>query len=247
LIDEVFVLNEGGIPIFHYDHRDPEEEDDRYFSISSFLSAMSSFANEMAADELKFVVMKNRSFALSKTPERLLLIFTQISPPEAVDLADTEVRLLNASKKVREYILTNFPQGTVALPPDHLDDIAQAVSAVLIAEKVIQEDFVLEKDYSKKQRRIMQGFFSKTVGYKPGVCNIGAKERMVRLMSGFAFLFVAFLLWLALIFLENNYGIPREARLLVLPIPLFLGFQGFYQYFFQFCVTNALRRKYVMK
>jgi hypothetical protein len=247
LIDEVFVLNEGGIPIFHYDHRDPEEEDDRYFSISSFLSAMSSFANEMAADELKFVVMKNRSFALSKTPERLLLIFTQISPPEAVDLADTEVRLLNASKKVREYILTNFPQGTVGLPPDHLDDIAQAVSAVLIAEKVIQEDFVLEKDYSKKQRRIMQGFFSKTVGYKPGVCNIGAKERMVRLMSGFAFLFVAFLLWLALIFLENNYGIPREARLLVLPIPLFLGFQGFYQYFFQFCVTNALRRKYVMK
>ncbi|MFX0114345.1 MAG: hypothetical protein ACFFB3_07345 [Candidatus Hodarchaeota archaeon] len=247
MIDEVFVLNEGGIPIFHYDRLNTEGEDDRYLSISSFLSAMSSFANEMAADEIKFVVMKNRSFALSKTPELLLLIFSQVGPAEAIDLADTEIKLLNTSKKVREYILTNYPRGTIAMTPEQMDQIAQGVSAFLKEENVIGEDFVLEKDYSRKQRRIMQGFLSRTVGYKPGVCNIGEKERMVRLMSGFAFLFVAFLLWLALIFLENNYGIPREARLLILPIPLFFGFQGFYQYFFRFCVTNALRRKYVMK
>jgi hypothetical protein len=247
LIDEVFVLNEGGIPIFHYDRLDPEGADDHYLSISSFLSAMSSFANEMAADEIKFVVMKNRSFALTRTPELLLLIFTLVSPAEAVDLADTEVKLLNTSKKVREYILTNYPRGTVGLAPDEMDQIAQGISEFLKEEKVIEADYVLEKDYSRKQRRIMQGFLSKTVGYKPGVCNIGEKERMVRLMSGFAFLFAAFLLWLVLIFLENNYGLPREARLLILPIPLFFGFQGFYQYFFRFCVTNAVRRKYVMK
>ena len=127
-----------------------------------------------------------------------------------------------------------------------MNQIAQDMTASLQKEGIIDESFSLEEDYSTKQFSLLGSFVSRSVGYVPGQCNIGEKERLIRLISGFAFLFIGVLLLIGFVFLENNYDFPREARFLV-AIPFFFGFQGFYQYFFRFCVTNALRRKYVMR
>ncbi len=246
LIDEVFVLNEGGIPIFYYNRHEKRSTDDRYISISSLLSAMSSFANDLAADNIKFLVMQNRSFALSKTLKDYLVVFGEFGPAESADLAGTEVKLLKSSEVISSYLQTNFPEGTIGLTSNQMNQITQDMTKDLKKEGVIDDQFSVEDDYSSRQMGLLGEYISKTVGYTPGVCNIGEKERLIRLISGFAFLFLGVLLLLGLVFLENNYDFPREARFLV-AIPFFFGFQGFYQYFFRFCVTNALRRKYVMR
>lgn len=77
------------------------------------------------------------------------------------------------------------------------------------------------------------------MGYQAGICNIGSRSRLTRLSYGLFFFAATFWVWS---FLGIN-AFPAFYRM-VLIIPLFLGFIGFYQAAFSFCVVNAYKRKH---
>ena len=75
---------------------------------------------------------------------------------------------------------------------------------------------------------------NKKVKYSAGSCNIGPKEIRKRYLFGAVGFIISALLLIALFILNEPYPF-----FLTVIIPLFLGFIGFYQGFFKFCVVNA--------
>ena len=93
-----------------------------------------------------------------------------------------------------------------------------------------------------QSRSLMQKFIFNSIGYKPGQCNIGPAERMKRLLMGMAMLPIALAGALAIILLNAS-----PYWMFTLVIPLYVVFNGIYQYYFKFCAINGLTKKYNMK
>jgi hypothetical protein len=78
--------------------------------------------------------------------------------------------------------------------------------------------------------------------YKPGVCNIGPTNRLLRMSMSFFFLTFSYFSYL--IIEAAHYGIFAKALLV---FPLYAGFLGLYQAVSKFCVLHAKKRTYDMR
>lgn len=81
----------------------------------------------------------------------------------------------------------------------------------------------------------------KADNYSPGECNIGPKEIRKRYLAGLAGFIITVILAVIFSILRVNY-----LFFVLLVLPLFLGFIGFYQGYKRFCVANAIKGVYVI-
>ncbi|MCL4376469.1 hypothetical protein M1558_03185 [Candidatus Parvarchaeota archaeon] len=81
----------------------------------------------------------------------------------------------------------------------------------------------------------------KVDNYSPGKCNIGPKEIRKRYLAGLAGFIVTAILAVFISIFRVNY-----LFFILLALPLFLGFIGFYQGYKRFCVANAIKGIYVI-
>lgn len=248
-IDEVFVIQDSGIPLFHWSREIGNEESDEYILQSSLFQAISAFAHEMAKDEIKFVIFENKSFAIKNIKKyRMKLVFGQFSSD--VDLKDSEKFIHGVSGFVSGFLAGNYPEGINDIIEKQSTHFNKVIKDYLIKENIIptQEEDKIKTD--EQNRKLVQGFLFKSLGYKPGQCNIGPVERQRRLLTGFGFGTLSLLILIGLVYFEGalpDYAEILRISRLVIVLPLFMSFQGIYQYFFKFCVTNALKNQYSMK
>jgi hypothetical protein len=176
------------------------------------------------------------------------LVFGQFSSD--IDLKDSEKFIHGTSGFISGFMAGNYPDGLNDLIEEQTSHFNETIKDHLIKEKVIPapEEDKIKTD--KQNRERVQGFLFKSLGYKPGQCNIGPLERQRRLLTGFGFGALSLLILVSVVYLEGflpDYAqMLRYARLIIV-VPLFMTFQGIYQYFFRFCVTNALKNQYSMK
>lgn len=78
--------------------------------------------------------------------------------------------------------------------------------------------------------------------YRPGVCNIGLKNRLGRL--GFGVFFFALAWWCWELIFVNSF--PNVFRLFLF-IPFYLGFLGIYEALFGFCVILSRQKRFDME
>ncbi len=77
--------------------------------------------------------------------------------------------------------------------------------------------------------------------YRTGSCNIGGWNRAARFLMGVFFLAASLIAWSWMV---DNVG--RHYRLILI-LPLYASFLGFYEAYFGFCVYHAARRSYDMR
>jgi hypothetical protein len=249
LINEVFVIQDSGIPLFHWSSVSDNEESDEYILQSSLFQAISAFAHEMAKDEIEFVIFENKSFAIKNIEKyRMKLVFGQFS--SEIDLKGSEKFIHGVSGFISGFLAGNYPEGINDIIEKQSTHFNKVIKDYFIKENVIptQEEDKVKTD--KQNRELVQGFLFKSLGYKPGQCNIGPVERQRRLLTGFGFGALFLLILIGIVYFEGvfpDYSEVLRFSRLVIVIPLFMSFQGIYQYFFKFCVTNALKNQYSMK
>jgi hypothetical protein len=248
-IDEVFVIQDSGLPLFHWSKNDEEAESDDYILQSSLFQAISAFAKEMANDEIKFVNFQNKTFAIKNFGKyRMKLVFGQFS--SEIDLRNSEKNIHGISGFINGFMAGNYPGGIDDFIEKQSKHFNETLKDHLIKENVIPapEREKIMTDEENRQR--VQGFLFKSLGYKPGQCNIGPLERQRRLLTGFGFGMLSLIILIGIVYLEGvlpNYAEALRYTRLIIVFPLFMSFQGIYQYFFKFCVTNALKNQYSMK
>ncbi|MHA2387581.1 MAG: hypothetical protein ACXACW_02550 [Candidatus Hodarchaeales archaeon] len=248
-IDEVFVIQDLGIPLFHWSREDEDNESDDYILQSSLFQALSAFAQEMAQDEIKFVIFEIKSFAIKNIGNyRMKLVFGHFSSD--VDLKNSEKFIHETSGFISGFMAGNYPDRLDDFVEKHTTHFNVTIKKHLIKENIIpspKQDKVLT-DEQNRQR--VQGFLFKSLGYKPGQCNIGPQERQRKLLTGFGFGALSLLILIGIVYAEGiftEYAENLRYLRLIIVLPLFMSFQGLYQYFFKFCVTNALKNQYSMK
>lgn len=237
MIDEILIIRES-VPIFYY-NKNPKVQltENWYLLQSGFFVALSQFANETTEQKLKYVALESRVYALDEVSD-ILLIFG-----EEEEINDKLLKQLQAdidkSVKYLGYLLEKYNVEGSILNTRQLDGIATDLGYFLKEEEIVQEEQEMEQDLTRNQ---LQKFIFKSIGYEPGKCNIGPEERSKRLMTGVVGMGLAFLAFPFFLI----FKLPPWSSL-ILTIPVFLAFFGFYQYFFRFCVTNGLTKRYSMK
>jgi len=223
VLDEVLVIRES-LPIFYY-NRDPAVafDDDHYILQSGFFVALSAFANELSDDKLKYIVLENKLYALDEVSE-ILVIF-----------GDKEKMTQEVVNKLQEDITKATKYLNSLIEKHNMEQFIPTQDDLSLLAKDSPFDL-------NKSRSMMQKFIFSTIGYKPGQCNIGHAERLKRLMIGMMG-FVAAIIGaiLIMVFSWNAW------YMLLLAVPLFMGFFGLYQYSFKFCAVNGLTKKYDMR
>jgi hypothetical protein len=248
-IDEVFGIQDSGLPLFHWSRDEEEVESDDYILQSSLFQAISAFAREMAHDEIKFVIFENKSFAIKNIGKyHMKLVFGQFSSD--IDLQNSEKNIHGISGFINGFMAGNYPDGIDDLIEKQSKHFNETFKDHLIKENIIpapERDKILTDEENREKA---QGFLFKSLGYKPGQCNIGPLERQRRLLTGFGFGMLSLIILIVIVYLEgllSDYTeLLRYSRLIIV-FPLFMAFQGIYQYFFRLCVTNALKNQYSMK
>lgn len=242
-IDEIFVIAESGLPIFYYNSDKTKEESDDFIMQSSFFTAIGAFAQEMSKDEIKHVIFEKKGYAIKNLSDYgLKVIFGEFS--SEIDLTAAETQIATTSGFVNGFLSSSFPNGIETIIEEDVNKFNKALQDYLMDSKLIPDTSKFKT--VEEQNKRVKSFIYNSLGYKPGQCNIGKVERQKRLLTGLGFGILSAIILIGLIFLENNFDIPRELRLLLLPLPIFMAFQGFYQYFFKFCVSNALKNRYQM-
>jgi hypothetical protein len=243
MLEEILVIRES-IPIFYY-NRDPDIalSDDWYLLQSGFFVALSQFANEMSKDNLRYIILENKLYALDEI-SNILIIFgdKQKMSQEIIE------KLHNDITKASDYLnyLIDKYGAKISIPSQAaLNGIAIDFGEYLKQENLVEDDSPFDV---RESRSMMQKFIFRSIGYKPGQCNIGPAERFKRLLSGLAFLPIAavgaFLIWYLDVYTGLNVN-PFWSLTLV--IPIFMVTFGLFQYFFKFCVTNGLTKKFDMR
>ena len=237
MLDEILVIRES-LPIFYY-NRDPEIalSEDWYLLQSGFFVALSQFANEMSHDNLKYVILENHLYALDEVSD-ILLIFgnkEQMSQPLLENLKGDITKAAN----YLNYLIDKHNLDGKLFNTLKLDSLANDFGEYLKTENLVEDDKPFDPTRS---RSMMQKFIFRSIGYKPGQCNIGPAERFKRLLTGIPFFVIGIVGALFIYFLDAN-----PLWTLALAVPFFMGFFGTYQYFFKFCAINGLTKKYQMK
>ena len=239
----------SGIPLFYWSSSSDQTNSDKYILYSSFFQAISSFAKEMAGDEIKYVIFENKGYAIQNIVDYgLRLIFGEFKSD--IDLKQVERLIHKTNGFIRGFMDGNYPEGIDNLLLEQKENFNKAFREYVLKENVIPHQDEASIVSVKEETERFQNFIFKSLGYEPGKCNIGPVERQKRLLIGFGFGALAFIILLGLIVLENEIAefalIIRYLRAIIF-IPLFISFLGIYQYFFKFCVSNGMMKKYTMK
>ena len=116
--------------------------------------------------------------------------------------------------------------------------------ALISFDKHLKEEKILETTTSinsNEFREKVDNALFRAVGYTPGVCNIGLKERYFRLSWGIGTIAFSLILFLLMLI----FDIDKSYRLL-LYLTNAVGFSGILQYFHRFCVANGINKQYNM-
>ncbi|MFX1532611.1 MAG: DUF2892 domain-containing protein [Promethearchaeota archaeon] len=232
-VEEIYIINEAGLPIFYYKKDELTKEDSRkedYTLRACIFNAINHFVSDLE-DTLKYIVLEKRSYYLSEN-KSLLIIFGAKGKP---DPAKVEQEMTSVSTYVQQ-LLSETKVNTSIVNLQKIGKVFNNLNNYLVQEHIIEGDIKTDEIETKEK---IQNLIFKTVGYEPGKCNIGSKERLQRLILGLSSIVLSFVGFIAILY----FSLPQWIRL-VLSIPLFFGFLGIYQYFFRFCVKNALTRKY---
>ena len=237
MLDEILVIRES-LPIFYY-NSDPEIafSEDWYLLQSGFFVALSQFANEMSDDKLKYIVLENKLYALDEVSD-ILLIFGDKEKLEQ-DVVNKLQGDLKKAANYLNYLIEKYNLELFTPSQQQLNGIAKDFGDYLKTEDLVEDDTPFDPMQS---RSLMQKFIFNSIGYKPGQCNIGPAERMKRLLMGMSMLPVAIAGALLILLLDIS-----PYWMFALVIPLYVVFNGIYQYYFKFCAINGLTKKYNMK
>ena len=237
MLDEILIIRES-LPIFYY-NRDPEiaMSEDWYLLQSGFFVALSQFANEMSHDNLKYVILENHLYALDEVSD-ILLIFGNKEQMNQEMLQSIKGDITKAANYLN-YLIDKYDLDSKLLNTLKLNLLADEFGEYLKTENLVEDDRPFDLTRS---RSMMQKFIFKSIGYTPGQCNIGPAERFKRLLIGIPFYIIGLVGALLIYFLDVN-----PLWVLMLAVPFFMGFFGTFQYFFKFCVTNGLTKKYQMR
>ncbi|MBK5113627.1 MAG: hypothetical protein KGD59_04525 [Candidatus Heimdallarchaeota archaeon] len=237
MLDEVLVIRES-IPIFYY-NRDPAVayNDDHYVLQAGFFVALSAFANEMSDDKLRYVVLENKLYALDEVSDILIIFGDQEKMTQEI-VNKLQGDIAKAAKYLNSLIEKHDMGGFVPSQSD-LNILAKDFGEYLKEENLVEDDSPFDP---YKSRSMMQKFIFSSIGYKPGQCNIGHAERLKRLMMGMMGFVVAIIG--AILFMVFSLN---SLYMLMLAVPIFMGFFGLFQYVFKFCAVNGLTKKYDMR
>ncbi|NHJ85513.1 MAG: hypothetical protein FK734_08625 [Asgard group archaeon] len=211
--------------------------EDWYILQSGFFVALASFANEMSNDHLKYIVLENKLYALDEVSD-VLVIFGN-NEKMSQDIITKLQGDLSKAANYLNHLFGKYDLKSQTTSYDKINDIGKDFGVYLKNENLVEDDTPFDPMQS---RSLMQKFIFKSIGYKPGQCNIGNAERLKRLMMGLGFFVLAIIGFMLIFFLDAN-----ALYTLLLIIPIFMGFQGLYQYFFKFCVVNGLTKKFDMR
>lgn len=242
MIDTLLVISKGGIPLFDFDKElGSSMENDSMIIQSGFFTAINSFAQDIEANELRYVVFDSRTYLLAKA-EELLIVFGKNGSINLSEIPDLDKKLLATVKYLQDSLRRQSWSGEEYPTEEQLNNLYQNLGDYLYNNNLLA--YKPNVSNRRSQKAIKKALF-KSVGYEPGKCNIGPAEQQRRLNYG--------ILWIAIGVVSGllmlNY-LPSEPMFqllrIILIIPFFIGFQGFYQYFFKFCVTNAFSKRYNM-
>jgi hypothetical protein len=236
------VINKSSLPLFSYDRRAKKDEfvTDDEMLLSSFFSAIINFAEQLKADDLKYIVFDNRSFVLKKSSD-FTVIFSTYSKFKDAEITKLEELIESTSKYLvtllkEEGLLTDSP----ILQESVLRSLVNNFAKYLLDNGIIIDaEFEFDPLYVQKKYRKM---IFKSIGYEPGKCNIGPQERLNRLIVGLLGLLATVIVFAGMII----FDLPQFYRIFLF-FPITWCFIGFYQYFFKFCVFNGLTKKAVMR
>ena len=237
MLDEILVIRES-IPIFYY-NRDPKVaySDDHYVLQSGFFVALSAFANEMSDDKLRYIVLENKLYALDEVSD-ILIIFGDREKMTQEVVNKLQVDISKAAKYLNS-LVEKYVVGYFVPSQDVLNKLAKDFGDYLRRQNLVEDDSPFDPF---KSRSMMQKFIFSSIGYKPGQCNIGQAERLKRLIIGIMGFVVAIIG--AILFMAFTI---QPYYMLMLAIPIFMGFFGVFQYAFKFCAVNGLTKKYDMR
>ncbi len=237
MLDEILVIKES-LPIFYY-NRDPDIalSEDWYILQSGFFVALSQFASEMSDDKLKYIVLENKLYALDEVSD-ILLIFGDKEKMSQEVVNKLQDNLKKASNYLN-YLIEKHNVDFLYASQLQMNDLAKDFGEYLKTEELVEDDTPFDPQAS---RSMMQKFIFKSIGYKPGQCNIGPAERMKRLLMGMSMLPFVIGGALTIMLLGAN-----AFWMLTLILPLIMTFMGIYQYYFKFCAVNGLTKKYQMQ
>jgi hypothetical protein len=237
LLDEILVIRES-IPIFYY-NRDPKVaySDDHYVLQSGFFVALSAFANEMSDDRLRYIVLENKLYALDEVSD-ILIIFGDREKMTQEVVNKLQGDIAKAAKYLSS-LVDKYVVGQFVPSQETLNQLASDFGQYLIQEDLVEDDSPFDP---YKSRSMMQKFIFSSIGYKPGQCNIGHAERLKRLITGIMGFVVAIIGAILFMFYTVN-----PYFMIMLVVPVFMGFYGLFQYSFKFCAVNGLTKKYDMR
>ena len=224
MLKDVQIIRSTGIPIYSY--REDEETESSVIQ-AGFFTAISAFASEINVGGIKQIIFEDLTFLLRKSEDFLFIFGT--------DDADT-TNLVKALLQTSDNFLNNLSE---------VDDVSEIDNSLNQFNQELADLSLIggNEDYNPSQfKSRMQNYLFSAVGYTPGQCNIGKKERQRRLLIGLA----SFILSFVMLMLFDYFDIDKIYRLLLI-IPNMGGFIGLYQYFFRFCVANAMMSRYVME
>jgi hypothetical protein len=224
MLKDVQIIQSTGIPIYSY--REDEETESSVIQ-AGFFTAITAFASEINVGGIKQIIFEDLTFLLRKSPDYLFIFGT--------DDPDT-TSLVKALLQTSDNFLNNVADT------EDLSEIDQYLSR--FNQELTDMSLIGDNEqYNPSQfKSKMQNYLFSAVGYTPGQCNIGKKERQRRLLIGLG----SFLLSFVLLMLFDYFDIDKIYRLFLI-IPNMGGFIGLYQYFFRFCVANAMMSRYVME
>lgn len=236
------IISNSSLPLFSYDKQNKKTElvSDDELLLSSFFSAITSFAEQLKADDLKYIVFEKRSFALKKTSD-FTIVFSKYATFSDTELPEVQQLLESTSN----YLLKLLTDEKLLNSNQVLRDSTLKTITDNLARYLLDNGIIIDADFKFDPlfvQRIYRKYIFKTIGYEPGKCNIGPQERQKRFIIGLYGLILTLLTYLGI----TTLALPHEFILLLF-FPLFMSFLGIYQYFFKFCVTNALSKRAVMK
>ncbi len=242
MINEVYVIQESGIPLYYYNYEQIiskiQVRDDFYTLQAGFFAALVQFGSELAQDELKYIIFNNRTYGIKRSND-LFVVFSDNIQLSVEQLKELDKKLEIASSYINKKLGDTNLDITYAINEHQMEQLIGNFSEFLYQEKIIEKEEILDKNVLKNQ---VQKFVFKAIGYEPGKCNIGHRERMIRLTMGM----ISMIIGLVYFALVAVYPILPIWTVFFTFIPFLIGFVGIYQSFFRFCVSNAFRKVYNM-
>ncbi len=227
MLEEIQVLADSGVPLYYFSQNQADAEDTTQYLKASFFAAVANFASELQNGEVRLVLMDRRKFLVNRA-RNLLIIFE--TDPESPGFEEG----LAAFSAFLDEFMNRYGN------PTELQNWQLAeINAFLEKEGLIPEQ---SKSNIESMRQRLENSLFRTVGYVPGQCNIGRRERLQRLTFGLVWLLLSLVITVLLL----EFSLPPELALILI-VPNFLGFLGVLQYFYRFCTTNAIKGKFTMR